>query len=83
MLHERLQSFFGALDKVGFCLNQTMDKFNAAVGKMDRLVVPGRELGKLLGISGDLERVDPIDALARDVQLKRRANGATSLPEEN
>jgi DNA recombination protein RmuC len=81
MLHERLQSFFGALDKVGLCLNLTVDKFNAAVGKMDRLVVPGRELGKLLGLSGELEGVEPVDSLARHVPLKHGGqNGTASLP---
>jgi hypothetical protein len=63
------------------CLNLTVDKFNAAVGKMDRLVVPGRELGKLLGLSGELEGVEPVDSLARHVPLKHGGqNGTASLP---
>ncbi len=82
ILHERLQSFFAALGKVGSSLNQTVDKFNAAVGKMDYLLVPGRELGKLLGINADVESVDPVGALARDVRFTDGSseNGSAPLP---
>ncbi len=86
MLYERLQSFFSAIGKVGWYLNHTVEKFNIAVGKMDNLLVPGRELGKLLGITGDPESVDPIASVARDVRFKDAgANGngaATALPNE-
>jgi DNA recombination protein RmuC len=75
MLYERLQSFFAALGKVGHCLNQTVEKFNVAVGKMDNLLVPGRELSRLLGISGDLDPIDPAASIAREVRYKD-GNGA-------
>jgi DNA recombination protein RmuC len=78
MLYERLQSFFAALGKVGHCLNQTVDKFNTAVGKMDNLLVPGRDLGKLLSTTGELEPVDPAASIAREVRFKD-GNGAAAL----
>lgn len=65
MLHERLQNFFVSLGKVGKYLNHTVEKFNDAVGKTNNLLVPGRELGKLLGLTGELDPVDSVDTVAR------------------
>lgn len=73
MLYERLQSFFIVLGKVGKYLNHTVERFNDTIAKMDNLLVPGRELGKLLGLNGDLDNVDAIDTLARDLHLTEPA----------
>jgi DNA recombination protein RmuC len=81
MLHERLQSFFGALGKVGWYLNHTVEKFNLAVGKMDNLLVPGRELAKLLGVTGDLDAVDPIGTVAREVRFNENGKSTAALEE--
>lgn len=67
MLYERLQRFFASLGKVGRYLNHTVEKFNDAVGKMDNLLVPGRELGKLLGLDGDLKPVASVETTSRAV----------------
>lgn len=67
MLYERLQSFFTVLGKVGKYLNHTVDKYNDAMTKMDNLLVPGREMGKLLELNGDLNRINSIDNVARTV----------------
>lgn len=82
MLHDRLQSFFGALGKVGWYLNHTVEKFNIAVGKTDNLLVPGRELAKLLGLTADLEGVDPVVSVARDVRGPENNGATAALPAE-
>lgn len=71
MLHDRLQSFFAALGKVGWYLNHTVEKFNIVVGKMDNLLVPGREMSKMLGLTGELLPVAGVDTLARAVGFKQ------------
>jgi DNA recombination protein RmuC len=80
MLHDRLQGFFAAIGTVGTSLNQTVTKFNAVVGKMNNLLVPGRELGKLLAATNELHGVDGIETAAREVPLRNGSNGAPSLP---
>jgi DNA recombination protein RmuC len=70
MLYDRLQSFFASLGKVGDSLSHTVKKYNETVAKMDNLLVPGREMGKMLGLAGDLKRVDSVEVSARDVSVK-------------
>ncbi len=83
MLHDRLQSFFAALGKVGWYLNHTVEKFNGVVGKMDNLLVPGREMGKMLGLTSELHLVAGVDTLARDVKFKEAEDDvAPALPDE-
>jgi DNA recombination protein RmuC len=81
MLYERLQTFFAALGKVGWYLNHTVEKFNIVVGKMDNLLVPARELGKLLALTGDLDPVDPIGTIARDVRFSEDTQSEKALTE--
>jgi DNA recombination protein RmuC len=69
MLHDRLLKFFASLEKVGKSLNHTVEKFNDSVGKMDNLLVPGRELGKLLALNGDLRLVNSVDTTVREVRF--------------
>lgn len=74
MLYDRLQGFFGVLGKVGKSLGHTVDKFNEAVAKMDNLLVPGRELGKLLSLNSDLRPMDGIDTTVREVRFAEVAD---------
>ncbi len=69
MLHDRLQTFFASVGKVGWYLNHTVEKFNIAVGKMDNLLVPARELGKLLAKNDEVKPVDTVDTAVRDVRF--------------
>ncbi|HTV72738.1 MAG TPA: DNA recombination protein RmuC [Candidatus Acidoferrales bacterium] len=77
MLHDRLVKFFETLGKVGKYLNHTVEKFNESVGKMDNLLVPGRELGKLLGVDSGLQPVESIDTAVREVRFSEREDGGT------
>jgi DNA recombination protein RmuC len=81
MLYERLQSFFAALGKVGWYLNHTVEKFNACVAKMDKLLVPGRELGKMLALSGDIPTISSVDTRARDVRFGSQEEPIALAPE--
>jgi DNA recombination protein RmuC len=83
MLHDRLQGFFEAIGKVGRHLNQTVDSFNGAVGKMNNLLVPGRELGKLLAATSDVSGVDGVATVARDVPFGNGSNGSAALPDSS
>lgn len=76
LLYERLQSFFLALAKVGKYLNHTVEKFNDVVAKTDNLLVPGREMGKLLALNGELQDADGIDTVAREVRIASRDTSA-------
>jgi|GEM_PF-3456769 len=69
MLHDRLVAFFASLGKVGKYLNHTVEKFNDSVGKMDSLLVPGRELSRLLGIRDELGPIDSVDTAVREVRF--------------
>jgi DNA recombination protein RmuC len=79
MLHDRLLRFFASLEKVGKSLNHTVEKFNDSVGKMDNLLVPGRELGKLLALNGDLRPVNSVDTTVREVRFSEDEDMATAL----
>ena len=70
MLHERLQSFFIVLGKVGKYLALTVERYNTAIGKMDNLLVPGREMSKMLGLNSELQSLDTIDTTVREIAFK-------------
>ena len=79
LLHDRLQSFFTAIGKVGWYLNHTVEKYNASVAKMDNLLVPGRELGRLLGIRDELEPPSGVDTAIRQVPMDNRSDSPAGL----
>ncbi|MGH7708993.1 MAG: DNA recombination protein RmuC [Vulcanimicrobiaceae bacterium] len=79
MLYNRLQTFFTTLGKVGRYLNHTVEKYNECVGKMDNLLVPGRELGKLLSANGELRAVSSVDTGIRDIRVPEDTDGELSL----
>ena len=66
-LHERLLKFFVSVGDVGKALDRTVEKFNDSVRKMDNVLVPGRELGRLLGLHGELQPVSSVDTAVREV----------------
>jgi DNA recombination protein RmuC len=67
-LYDRLRKFFVAVGDVGRALDRTVDKFNDVVRKTDNVLVPGRELGKLLGEGDDLPVIESIDTSVREVR---------------
>jgi DNA recombination protein RmuC len=66
-LHRRLTTFVSHLQKVGRSLGNAVDAFNAAVGSMERNVLPQARRFPELGVTGDapLAAVDPLEQLVR------------------
>lgn len=75
-LHERIRKFFVSLNDTGVALRRVVGKFNEVIAKTDNLLVPGRELGKLLGTNRELSTTNAIDASVRDIAL----HGSTMIP---
>jgi DNA recombination protein RmuC len=67
-LYKRLAIFTGHLGKLGRNLGNSVDSFNAAVGSLERQVLPGARKFTELGVRPDreIETLEPIDKLARD-----------------
>ncbi len=78
-LHERLQKFFISVGEIGKALDRTVDKFNDSVRKMDNVLVPGRELGRLLGLHGDLQPTSSIDTAVREVHFAEVEDASREL----
>ena len=72
-LYKRLAVFTGHLGRLGRSLNGSIDSFNAAVGSLERQVLPGARKFTELGVRPDreIEAIEPLDRLARDPQLKK------------
>lgn len=72
-LYKRLAVFTGHLGRLGRSLNGSVDAFNAAVGSLERQVLPGARKFTELGVRPDreIEAIEPLDRLARDPQLKK------------
>jgi len=72
-LYKRLAVFTGHLGRLGRSLNSSVDAFNAAVGSLERQVLPGARKFTELGVRPDreIEVIEPLDRLARDPQLKK------------
>lgn len=66
-LYKRLHVFTSHLSKLSRNLNGSVEAFNAAMGSLERQVLPGARKFTELGIRPDkeLDSIDPIDALAR------------------
>jgi DNA recombination protein RmuC len=66
-LHRRLSTFVTHLNKVGRSLGNAVDAFNAAVGSMERNVLPQARRFPELGVTADaaLAPVDPLEQLVR------------------
>jgi DNA recombination protein RmuC len=67
-LYKRLGVFTTHLTKLGRNLSSSVDHFNAAVGSLERQVLPGARKFTELGVrpDRDLEPLEPIDKLARE-----------------
>jgi DNA recombination protein RmuC len=66
-LYKRLNVLNSHLAKLSRNLNGSVEAFNAAVGSLERQVLPGARKFTELGIRPDkeLDSIEPIDALAR------------------
>lgn len=69
-LYKRLNVFTSHLSKLSRNLNGSVEAFNAAMGSLERQVLPGARKFTELGIRPDkeLDSIDPIEALARTPQ---------------
>jgi DNA recombination protein RmuC len=67
-LYKRLAVFTTHLGKLGRNLSNSVDNFNAAIGSLERQVLPGARKFTELGVRPDreLETLEPIDKLARE-----------------
>jgi DNA recombination protein RmuC len=70
-LYKRLGVFAAHLTKLGRNLGQSVDAYNSAVGSLERQVLPGARKFTELGVRPDkeIEQLDPVDKLARELQL--------------
>lgn len=74
-LYKRLNVFTSHLLKVSKGLNNSVEAFNAAMGSLERQVLPGARKFTELGIRPDkeIENIEPIESLARTPQLTSTA----------
>lgn len=83
-LYKRLAVFTSHLGKLGRNLSNGVDNFNAAIGSLERQVLPGARKFTELGVRPDreIETVDPIDKLTREPlengERKLAASGSDS-----
>src|SRR5688500_9571315 len=77
-LYKRLGVFSTHLAKLGRNLSNSVDHFNAAVGSLERQVLPGARKFTELGVRPDreIDTLEPIDKLAREPA----DNGQLPLP---
>jgi DNA recombination protein RmuC len=77
-LYKRLATFAGHIGKVGRTLGQSVEAYNAAVGSLERQVLPGARKFTELGLrpAKEIEDLTPIDKLARNVATDAPAEGA-------
>lgn len=66
-LHKRLGVFVGHLQKVGRSFGSAIDAFNAAMGSMERNVLPQARKFTELGATADAP-IDPVDQLEKGVR---------------
>lgn len=66
-LHKRLGVFVGHLQKVGRSFGSALDAFNAAVGSLERNVLPQARKFTELGATSDAP-IDPVDPLEKGVR---------------
>jgi len=67
-LYRRLGNFVGHLSRLGQRLGAAVETYNAAVGSLERQVLPQARRFPELGVTGDapLETLDPLEQLARN-----------------
>lgn len=71
-MYARLVTFADAFAKIGKSLDSSVGAFNKAVGSFDARVLPAARKFTELGISSkeELERIDPVEKVARDVESR-------------
>jgi DNA recombination protein RmuC len=81
-LYRRLGNFTGHLGKVGQRLSAAVDAYNAAVGSLERQVMPQARRFPELGVTADapLPILEPVEQLARKVGP---VSSVDSLPDES
>ena len=72
-LYQRLATFSAHLAKVGSSLNSSVNAYNAAVGSMERQVLPGARRFGELGVTAKkpIDTLEPLDGSARDLSLSQ------------
>lgn len=70
-LHRRLGAFSGHLAKLGRQLGSSVDSYNAAVGSLERNVLPGARKFTELGVSSrrDINVLNPVESVPRRPDL--------------
>jgi DNA recombination protein RmuC len=76
-LHKRLSAFVNHLQKVGRSLGSAVDSFNAAVGSMERSVLPQSRKFPELGATTDAP-IEPVDPIEKAVRTLATAPGLAS-----
>ena len=68
-MYKRLATFTTHISKVGRTLGQSVEAYNAAVGSLERQVLPGARKFTELGLrpAKEIDDLAPIDKLARAV----------------
>jgi DNA recombination protein RmuC len=83
-LYRRLSTFNGHLGRIGQRLATAVDAYNAAVGSLERQVMPqARRFGEL-GVTGDapLAPLEPIGQLVRSTGAQNADPAAATTPDE-
>jgi DNA recombination protein RmuC len=77
-MYKRLATFTTHISKVGRSLGQSVEAYNAAVGSLERQVLPGARKFTELGLrpAKEIEELTPIDKLARTVAADTPADTA-------
>jgi DNA recombination protein RmuC len=83
-MYKRLMTFTTHLSKVGRTLGQSVEAYNAAVGSLERQVLPGARKFTELGLrpAREIEDLTPIDKLARTVTTESLAGPEEPLLDE-
>jgi DNA recombination protein RmuC len=80
-VYKRLATFTSHIAKVGRTLGQSVEAYNAAVGSLERQVLPGARKFTELGLrpAKEIEELAPVDKLARTVAADTPGETAPTL----
>jgi DNA recombination protein RmuC len=81
-LYKRLGTFVGHIGKVGQQLNKAVEAYNAAVGSLERQVMPQARRFPELGVTSDapLATLEPVAQLARKTGVEAAADNPKPAP---
>jgi DNA recombination protein RmuC len=82
-LYKRLAVFTTHLGKLGRNIGNSVDNYNAAIGSLERQVLPGARKFTELGVRPDreIESLDPVDKLTREPQWSEDYDLFAAMPE--